>query len=265
MSKRFLVTSCKGGVGKSTVAANLAYAITRLGRRVLLLDMDLGNRSLDLVLGCEDKVVYDIADVCTGTVGARDAVITDPSREGLFFVPAPFMYEGNITEESLAQALSELEADISPDYTILDTSGGADISVELSAKMCENALIVTSRNPSSIRAAGKSAALLDSFGVKEQKLIINCLELDRDEYRDRVGVLEMIDATGLSLVGIIPRDKKTEVLQEKGKLCTEGKRAVAKEAFENTARRLEGKHVKLLFGVRGLRERQRRRILGGER
>ncbi len=261
MSKRILITSCKGGVGKSTVAANLAHALTRLGRRVLLVDMDLGNRSLDLVLGCEDRVVYDISDICSGTVGAFDATVTDEKREGLYFIPAPFMYEGNITEETLAHALSAAEAEWHPDYTLLDTSGGADISVELSAKMSEEALIVTSRNPSSIRAAGKSAALLDSYGVGVVRLVINSFELDSDSARERVGVLEMIDATGLSLVGIIPKDKKTEVLQEKGKLSAEDKHTITKQAFENTARRLEGEHVKLLFKVKGLGERQRRRIL----
>ncbi len=264
MSKRILVTSCKGGVGKSTVAANLAHALTLLGRRVLIVDMDLGNRSLDLVFGCEDRVVYDIADVCSGAVGVSDATIVVPEREGLYFIPAPFMYEGDITEHTLRAALDAAEEEIKPDYMILDTSGGTDISVELSAKMSDEALIVTSRNPSSIRAAGKSAALLELLGVGEQRLIINCLELDCRGMRDRTGVLEMIDATGLSLLGIIPKDIKTEILQEKGKLCTEGKHTIAKQAFKNTARRLEGEHVKLLSGVRTIRERQRRRILTGE-
>ncbi len=261
MSKRILVTSCKGGVGKSTVAANLAHALCMLGERVLLVDMDLGNRSLDLVLGCEDRLVYDISDICSSTVKATEAVIEDSERKGLFFVGAPYMYEGGITVEKLKLALQELEAQIEPTYTILDTSGGADISVELSAKVAETALIVTSRNPSSIRAAGKSAALLDSYGVKEQKLIINCFETNKEDLLGRVGVLEMIDETGLMLLGIIPRDKRAEILQEKGRLCTEDKRAISKNAFFNTAKRLRGERVKLLFKVKGIKEKLRRRII----
>ncbi len=263
MSKRFLVTSCKGGVGKSTVAANLAHALTRLGSRVLLVDMDLGNRSLDLILGYEDRVVYDSADVCTGDIDVSEAVIEDGSRDGLYFIPAPYMYEGNITEHSLREMLCSAEEKYATDYTILDTSGGADISVELSAKMSDEAIIVTGRNPSSIRAAGKSAALLESYGVCVQRLIINALEYDRDSMRERIGVLEMIDATGLGLLGIIPRDKRTEILQEKGKLSAEGRRTVSQRAFENTARRIRGERVKLLCGVRTVSERQRRRILSG--
>ena len=263
MAKTILVTSCKGGVGKSTVAANLTMALASLGKKCILIDMDLGNRSLDLMLGCEDKVVYDIADVCTGRVEFDRALIEFDSPRGFSFCPAPYMYSDDITAESLRAALHSLREKCSPDYIILDTSGGADISVELCARVSDEALIVTSRNPASVRAAGKSAALLNGYGVSEQKLVINSLELSRDENRDRTGVLDMIDETGLCLVGIIPEEWRIERLCEKGKLTFESKYSVSKSAFLNLAKRLTGEKVNLLSGIRGLRERQRRRILCG--
>ena len=264
MSRTILITSCKGGVGKSTVAANLSASLAALGRRVVLIDMDLGNRSLDLVLGCEDSVVYDIADVCTGTVELERALITFQKPRDFIFCPAPFMYSGNITKENLKDTIERIKTELSPDYIILDTSGGADISVELCASVAEEAFIVSSRNPSSIRAAAKSAALLESYGVAEQRLIINGIELDRDSNRDRTGILEIIDMTGVCLAGIIPKDKRMEVLQEKGKCCIESRHTHARAAFENTARRIDGERVPLLSKIKGLGERQRRRILSGE-
>ncbi|MBQ2863780.1 MAG: P-loop NTPase [Clostridia bacterium] len=264
MTRTVLVTSCKGGVGKSTVAANLTMALSTLGKKCILIDMDLGNRSLDLMLGCEDRVVYDISDVCSGRVEIERALITFDSPRSFSLCPAPFMYsDEDITPESLRAVLDRMKEQYAPDFIILDTSGGADISVELCARVSDQALIVSSRNPSSIRAAGKSAMLLDSYGVGEQKLIINSMELTKESTEGRVGVLEMIDMTGISLIGIIPKEWRIERLCEKGKLALESKYAISKRAFLNTARRITGERVPLLDKIKGLRERQRRRILCG--
>ena len=106
---RILITSCKGGVGKSTVSSNLAYSLAKMGKTVLLVDMDLGNRSLDIMLGYEDRTLFDISDVASGAVPAERAVITSEERPGMFFCAAPYMYNGSVTEESFASALAELE------------------------------------------------------------------------------------------------------------------------------------------------------------
>ena len=263
MTRIITITSCKGGVGKSTVAANLTMALSSLGQKCVLIDMDLGNRSLDLMLGCEDMVVYDISDVCTGRVSIDRALIEFDAPRGFSFCPAPYMYSDDITADGLRSALDALIAEREPDFIILDSSGGADVSVELCARVSGEALIVSSRNPASVRAAGKSAELLEGYGVTERKLIINSLELSKKLNRDRVGVLDLIDETGLCLVGIIPEEERIERLCEKGMLTLESRRAVSKGAFLNLAKRLTGERVSLLTGIRGLGERQRRRILCG--
>lgn len=258
-----MVTSCKGGVGKSTVAANLTMALSSMGKKCVLVDMDLGNRSLDLMLGCEDRVVYDISDVCMGKVGFERALISfDPPRS-FYFCPAPYMYSDGMNEENLANALEALKRDISPDYIILDSSGGNDRSFELCSSAADTALVVCSRNPASIRGAGKSAAILDAAGVAEQYLVINSLELSKEDNEVRTGVLEMIDMTGVRIIGIIPKEWRIERLCERGKLAMESKYAISKKAFLNTASRLTGERVPLLFKIKGLSERQRRRILNG--
>lgn len=264
MSKTILITSCKGGVGKSTVAANLSAALAFLGKRVILADMDLGNRSLDLILGCEDDVVYDVEDVCVGDVDLDRALIRLNKGGEILFLPAPFMYSGRIDKANFSRTIEDMKAAYSPDYIILDTSGGAGISVELCSSVADRAIIVSSRNPASVRAAQKSAALLDDWGVGIVQLVINCFELDRRSNQDRAGILSIIDSTGVSLLGIVPRDRDVEILCERSRLPFESKKSISRTAFENIARRIAGERVHLLSSIKGLKERQRRRILSGD-
>ena len=263
-SNRILVTSCKGGVGKSTVSANLAYALTKLGKTVLLVDMDLGNRSLDIMLGLEDRTLFDISDVASGTVSADRAVITSEERPRLVFCAAPYMYNGSITPETLEKALSELEEYVRPDYTILDTSGGADCSVMLSAACAKRAIIVTTPAPAAVRAAEKSGELLSSAGVEDMMLVVSYLATDPKSAKEHYGVNDMIDRTAVRIVGIVPRDAELAILSEKGLLCGESKKykAISGKAFENIAARLEGGSRPLLYGVRGIKNR-RKLLLSG--
>ena len=116
---RILVTSCKGGVGKSTVSAGLAIALSRMGKKVLLIDFDLGNRSLDLMLGMEDNLIYDICDLTGGRVDCESVVHLVPGYPNLAFIGAPFRYEGNMTEEALSDALHRLEEVYTPGNKII--------------------------------------------------------------------------------------------------------------------------------------------------
>lgn len=260
MQRIILVTSCKGGVGKSTVSANLAMSLSARGKKVVLIDMDLGNRSLDLILGCEDRMVYDIADVCSGRVEPRSAMIDFESPRSFSFIGAPFMYEDNITKEALSDTLKKIKEETGADYIILDTSGGADISVELCASVADEGIIVSSQNPASVRAAAKSASLLDFYGVGEVMLVINSMDMDA---KDLYGAIEIIDASAVRLIGIVPKDPKIESLAYDGKLSFERKRVISTAAFKNIAARIDGEKVRLLDKVKGISSRRRRQILSG--
>ena len=255
MQRIILVTSCKGGVGKSTVSANLAMSLSARGKKVVLIDMDLGNRSLDLILGCEDRMVYDIADVCSGRVEPRSAMIDFESPRSFSFIGAPFMYEDNITKEALSDTLKKIKEETGADYIILDTSGGADISVELCASVADEGIIVSSQNPASVRAAAKSASLLDFYGVGEVMLVINSMDMDA---KDLYGAIEIIDASAVRLIGIVPKS-----LAYDGKLSFERKRVISTAAFKNIAARIDGEKVRLLDKVKGISSRRRRQILSG--
>jgi len=246
-TKKILITSCKGGVGKSTVAANLGYALAFRGHRTLLVDFDLGNRSLDLILGCENKVLYDFCDLAKGRIDARRAVIGDKRSSNLLFCAAPARYFGELDEASAAGAFKMLEDELELDFILIDTSGGADKSVSLSAPLCKEALIVTSQNPAAIRAAEKSGILLDEYGVDEQRLIINCFD-GPAKNSGRIGIIDIIDMTRTPIIGVVPYENRLMLHQEKGVLAAETKRSNAAAAFSNIAARLCGDRVPLFGG-----------------
>lgn len=246
---RILVTSCKGGVGKSTVSIGTATALATMGRSVLLIDFDLGNRSLDLMLGMQDDIIYDICDLACGRCNCEDAVNIHPEFPNLAFISAPFRYENDLTEDSFAQALTKLEETFEFDYIIVDTSGGAHESVSLSAPSCDTALIVSSQSPISIRAAEKSGMILDEAEVERQYLIINGFDTSAS---GRAGVLDMIDRTRTPLGGLVPMDIKLSLLSEEGKSVFGLKKSNSRKAFENIAKRLMGENVPLLKGFVGI-------------
>ncbi len=265
MSKRILITSCKGGVGKSTISANLAAAFCRMGKTVLLIDLDLGNRSLDIILGHEDSVVFDIVDVALSRTSAENALLTDEKRKGLFFCPAPYKYKGELTGENLNSAISRLEEASSPDITIIDTSGGADISVELAAACAKRALIVTTYNPTALRAAGKSADFLTELGAEDKRLIINSFDINPKGADEHYSIISMIDRTTVPVIGIVPEDKELSFLAENGLLAGEMKKKArsSKEAFDSIAARLEGERIPLLAKIKKISNRTRKKLLSG--
>ncbi len=247
---RILVTSCKGGVGKSTVSIGIATALAVMGRRVLLIDFDLGNRSLDLMLGMQDDIIYDIADLASGRSEPEDVVKVHHTYPNLAFIGAPFRYDGDISEEGFKTALEKLDETFEFDYIIVDTSGGAHESVSLSAPSCDSAIIVSSQSPIAIRAAEKSGMILDEYSIEEQFLIVNGFDMGAER---RAGVLEMIDRTRTPLLGIVPMDVKLSVLNEDGKNIFDSKKCNSRTAFENIARRLAGESVPLLRGFVGIK------------
>jgi len=252
---RILVTSCKGGVGKSTVSANLALALARAGKHVLLIDFDLGNRTLDLLLGMQDSVIYDICDLMCGRIGCENAMHIYPACPNLAFIGAPFCYEGGRTETEFKQTLLRLEEVYAFDFILIDTSGGAHESVALSAPASDIGLIVSSQSPAAIRAAEKSGMILDEANMREQYLIINGFDTETKSLKERTGIMEMIDRTRTPLLGIIPMDPGVTLLAEKGKSVFDGACGNCPAAFENIAARLCGMHVPLLHGFRGAKRR----------
>lgn len=261
--KVILITSCKGGVGKSTVAANLAYALAKKGKRTLVIDCDFSNRSLDLIFGYEDMIIYDICDVVLGRTTIERAAVKSDRSDNLFFCAAPFELESEFTREQFDEAIEKAKSALSLDFILIDTSCAAGDTLKLVSHAASEALVVVSHQPTATRAAERTGMMLDELGLTEQKLIVNSFDSEAVLEDIRIGINELIDRTNIGIIGIVPYAYRLSVSQEYGLLCadvdndSEMKRLTA--AFDNIAGRVCGESVPLLKKVYG--GKKRRQIL----
>ena len=176
--KVIMVTSCKGGVGKSTVSANLGIRLALDGWRTLIIDCDFGVRSLDLIMGLEDEVVFDITDIILHGISPEKALIRDSRSENLFFCSAPYSYNNELEPEPFRTAVRDIGGKMNLDYIIIDTPGDTGSPFRLAASAADTALVVSTYQPASIRAAERTGILLNELGVQSKYLIINCFSAD---------------------------------------------------------------------------------------
>ncbi len=259
--KIILITSCKGGVGKSTVTANLGYYLAASGHRTLLIDCDFGNRCLDLILGCEDEMLYDICDVCAGRIDMADAAVTDRRSSNLLAVAAPYVDTDGCGAEIPDKALfcSKLRAageSMQLDYILIDTPGALGAPLELAAAAADMGIIVSTHHPTAIRAADNTASALCALGVSDCRMIINCFDSDAVLCGDRAGPVEMIDRALLPLIGVIPYDAAFALGGEKGRLACELRCKNVRASLSNIACRIDGKNIPLFIGWKKIRRKK---------
>lgn len=244
---RILVTSSKGGIGKSTLSAGLAYAFAKRGKRVLLCDCDLGGRSLDMFLGEENNTLFDIGDVAKGRCTPEDALLNPWGMVNLFFCPSPAMYiPGDIMADELIRAIKSLETAVGADVVICDTAGFV-CAPDIAAGYAKTALIVATQQPASVRAAEATAMLLADRGLKDSKLIISTFEWKSAMKGKRAGILDIIDGAGVQCAGIVPYDRGLMLSGEVGRPPEDGSDGM--QAFDNIAARLDGYNIKLFMGI----------------
>lgn len=234
MARIYLITSFKGGVGKSTVSANLASKLAKAGYKTLLCDLDFDLGTLDLITGCEDRMLFDICDAVYGRKAAGDCIVTFPSNQNLHFLGAPFKCEDAVVPEELAEALKKICSGY--DYVILDTPGADSSTVAAAALCADEAIVVATHNPASVRGAGKTADKLREKGLP-CKLLINCFDVQSVSEDKRAGMLSMIDATKTPLLGVVPYDRTLMFAQEKGVLA-DGDSFISSRAFDNIVSRM---------------------------
>lgn len=263
---KILFSSLKGGVGKSSASCAVAAALAADGYKTLIIDLDFRSRSLDLILGVSDKVVFNLADFMMSRCNTDSLLIDIPisSRrlphvgEGflkLCAAPSEKAFEAESTSyDRLPEYLERLAAESGADYVICDTGADSRIPAIVADGFANLAIVVSEQSRTALRAAEESAGrLLEGDAVSQVRLLINNFDTEASRRERRAGILEMIDNCAVGCIGVIPNDPKLPAAQDAGEPV--GKRSPVTLAAANIARRIQGVQTPLFHGMKKERRR----------
>lgn len=264
-----VVTSGKGGVGKTTTTANLGMSIARLGYRVALIDADIGLRNLDLLLGLENRVLYTGVDVFEGQCRLDQALIRDKRWKNLVLLSiSKNRHRYNITRKNM-ETLTDSLAALGFQFILIDCPAGIDVGFINAVSPAKEAIIVTTPEITSIRDADRVTGLLESNQIYNVKLLVNRVRPDMIQQNDMMSVRDVQEMLGIPLLGAIPEDNQVIISTNRGEpLVLRKKLTLSGIAFENAARRLVGKQdylVDLETPYKGLFQRVQDFFLGEEK
>jgi septum site-determining protein MinD len=242
-----VITSGKGGVGKTTTTANIGMSIARLGYRVALIDADIGLRNLDLLLGLENRVLYTAMEVLEEECRLEQALIHDKRWRNLALLAiSKNRQRYNITSKNM-QTLVDLLKQREYQFIIIDCPAGIDLGFVNAIAPAQEALVVTTPEITSIRDADRVIGLLEANGVYNVKLIVNRVRADMIQQNDMMSIKDVQEMLGISLLGAIPEDTNVIISTNRGEpLVLKKKLTLSGIAFENASRRLVGKQDYLI-------------------
>lgn len=247
MSGRVIVvTSGKGGVGKTTTTANIGTALARNGVKVCVVDTDIGLRNLDILMGLENRIVYNIIDVVEKRCKLNQALVKDKKMPNLVLLPAAQTRDKSaLTMEDMEKIIDKLKAEF--DFVVIDCPAGIEQGFKNAIHKAEEAVIVTTPEMSAVRDADRIIGLLEA---KEEsckyRLLVNRLRPGMVQTNDMMGVDDVLDILSIKLLGVIPEDKDIIVSTNKGDPVVNDEQSLAGKAYRNVARRLMGEDVPLL-------------------
>ena len=206
MGEVIVVTSGKGGVGKTTTSANLGTGFALEGKKVVLIDADIGLRNLDVVMGLENRIVYDLVDVTEGVCRLKQALIRDKRYENLYLLPAAQTRDKNaVNPEQMKEVCAELVKDF--DYVIIDCPAGIEQGFKNAIAGADKAIIVTTPEVSAVRDADRIIGLLEAEGKNNPQLVINRIRPHMVKKGDMMDIDDIIEILAIDLLGIIPEDE----------------------------------------------------------
>lgn len=245
MGEVIVITSGKGGVGKTTTTANIGTGLALMGKKVVLVDTDIGLRNLDVVLGLENRIVYDIVDVIEGFCRMKQALIKDKRYDGLFLLPAAQTRDKtSIKPEQMIKLCDELREEF--DYTFVDCPAGIEQGFKNAIAGADKAIVVTTPEVSAVRDADRIIGLLEAHELRNPKLLINRVRMDMVRRGDMMNIDDIIDILAIDLMGVVPDDEKIVVSTNRGEPAVTDQKSAAGQAYRNIARRLSGEEVPLL-------------------
>jgi len=246
MARIIVVTSGKGGVGKTTTTSNIGMSLARLGHTTLLIDADVGLRNLDLLLGLENRIIYTGFDVLNETCRLEQAIIQDKRESKLAFFPLSSNRADLAVNADQIGKLLKLVED-SYEYILIDSPAGIDNGFQTAVECANEAIVVVTPEVPSIRDADRVIGILMSKSIEKINLVINRIRPNMVRSDDMMSIEDVTNILGITLVGVIPDSEKIIIASNRGEpIVLEDKNCLPGIAFDNTARRLNGENVSFL-------------------
>lgn len=244
MGEVIVITSGKGGVGKTTTTANLGAALAMQGKKVVLIDTDIGLRNLDVVMGLENRIVYDIVDVVEEKCKLRQALIKDKRYEELFLLPAAQTRDKSaVNEEQMRDLTSKLKEEF--DYILIDCPAGIEQGFKNAIAGANRAIVVTTAEISAIRDADRIIGLLESSEIKNPELVVNRLRPNMVRKGEMMDVDDIVDLLSIGLIGAVPDDEYVVTQTNKGEPVVQNRKAPSGKAYLEIARRILGENIEV--------------------
>ena len=242
MGEVIVITSGKGGVGKTTTTANLGSSLALEGKKVALVDTDIGLRNLDVVMGLENRIVYDIVDVVEGKCKLRQALIKDKRFKELYLLPAAQTRDKSaVNEEQMKELTSKLKEEF--DYILIDCPAGIEQGFKNAIAGADRAIVVTTAEISSIRDADRIIGLLEAAEIRSPELVINRVRPNMIRKGEMMDADEIVNLLSIDLIGIVPDDEYIITQTNKGEPAVINKKAPSGKAYLEIARRILGENV----------------------
>ncbi|MBB6729318.1 septum site-determining protein MinD [Cohnella zeiphila] len=245
MGEAIVVTSGKGGVGKTTTSANLGTALALLGRKVCMVDTDIGLRNLDVVMGLENRIVYDLIDVAEGRCRLNQALVKDKRFEELYMLPAAQTKDKeDVSPEQVRKIVEDLKPDY--DYVLIDCPAGIEHGFDNAVAGADQAIIVTTPENAAVRDADRVIGILEKRGFQSPKLIINRIRPNMLRSGDMLEIDDICQVLAIDLIGIVPDDELVIKAANLGEPTVMNPSSRAAIAYRNVARRMMGETVPLM-------------------
>lgn len=244
MGEVIVVTSGKGGVGKTTTTANLGSALALRGKKVVLIDTDIGLRNLDVVMGLENRIVYDIVDVVEEKCKLKQALIRDKRFKDLFLLPAAQTRDKSaVNEEQMKELTEKLKEEF--DYIIIDCPAGIEQGFKNAIAGANRAIVVTTAEISAIRDADRIVGLLEASEIKNPELVVNRLRPAMVRKGEMMDVEDIVDLLSIDLIGVVPDDEYIITQTNKGEPVVSNHKAPSGKAYIEIARRILGENIEV--------------------